>query len=315
MSSAVSSPRAARILLLLASGTLACSDNTGPDPSQVVRTYIGLLAVAGQAELGGVIQVSTMPDAPGTLAAAVARVTTLVVRPLWAQAPTPVSGVLMTSGGGAVPLSGTVTGTSVALNGGGYTIGGSANAAGGLVGTGTAPGGLSASMAAPPIPPTSTPAPANPTGTYTGTFQMQTTIKNRNTNPSGQVIAACEAPIRISGTLTLHLSRRSDGLLDSHLESRWTEVATSPGSCPPFYSYNQSEYSGIDFLGSTASLVAGKVLRIGALTKTEAFYGAVSGNTVVGVVHRSYHTTIPIPEGTHVEGWPDVATSVTLTRK
>ncbi len=315
MRHALLSSRPSLLFLLLGSGALACSDNTGPDPSQVPRLYFGTLTVAGADGLGGVLQVSTTPTAAGARAGALARLAEVVVPPLSAQAPTTVSGVLMTTGGDAVPLTGTVTGTSVALNGGGYSIGGSANTAGGLAGTGTAPGGLTASVTAPPIPAGTTPAPANPTGTYTGTFQMETTIRHRNTNPSGQVIATCEAPVRISGTLTLHLSRRSDGLLDSHLESRWSEVALSPGSCPPFYTYSQNEYSGVDFLGSAASLVAGKVLRIGALTKTEAFYGSVSGNSVVGVVHRSYHTTIPIPEGTHVEGWPDVATSVTLTRR
>lgn len=310
-----SSTKPTLLLLLWVGSGVACSDNTGPDPDTIPRLYFGTLSVAGAEGLGGMIQLSTTPAAGGGRAGALARLAGAVVQPLWAQEPSAVSGVLMTTGGDAVPLTGTVTGTSASVSGGGYAIAASANAAGGLSGTGTAPGGLGASLAAPPIPAGPTPPSSNPTGTYTGTFQIETTIRHKNTNPSGQVIASCSAPVRISGTLTLHLSRRSDGLLDSHLESRWSEVALTPGSCPPFYTYSQNEYSGIDFLGSAASLVAGKVLRIGALTKTEAFYGSVSGNSVVGVVHRSYHTTIPIPEGTHVEGWPDVATSVTLTRK
>lgn len=293
---------------------------TEPDPETFAKSYLGVLAVNGADGLGGVFQVSTTGAAGGQLARTSlqrrwADLADAVVPRLWAQAPTPVSGVLMTNAGDVVPLTGTVTGSSVTVNGGGYSVSAVAGASGGLVGTGTAPGGLTAAVTAPPTPPVTVPAPADPTGTYTGTFQMTTTLKHRNTNPSGQVIAACQVPVVIAGTATLHLNRRSDGQLESHLETRWTELSQGNGTCPAGYSYSQNEFSGLDFIGSAGSLMAGRVLTGGGVTRTEAFTGAVSGNTVVGTIFRSFHFTVPVTGAVHVEGFPSVSTAITLTRQ
>lgn len=293
---------------------------TEPDPETFAKSYLGVLAVNGADGLGGVFQVSTTGTGGGQLARTSlqsrwANLADALVPPLWAQASTPVSGVLMTNAGEVVPLAGTLSGGSVTVSGGGYSINAAAGASGGLVGTGTAPGGLAAAVTAPPIPPVTAPAPADPSGTYTGTFQMTTTLRHRNTAPSGQVVAACNVPVVISGTATLDIERLSNGQLESHLETQWSEIAQGTGTCPAGYTYSMNFFSGLDFIGSAGSLITGRVLTSGGVTRTEAFTGAVSGNTVVGTIFRSFQYTVPVTGAIHVEGFPNVSAAMTLTRQ
>jgi len=293
---------------------------TEPDPETFAKSYLGVLAVTGADGLGGVFQVSTAGAGGGQLARTSlqqrwANLADALVPPLWAQAAPAVSGVLMTNGGDVVALAGTVTGSTVTVNGGGYSVSAVAGANGGLVGSGTAPGGLTAAVTAPPTPPVTAPAPNDPSGTYTGTFQMTTTMRHRNTAPSGQVIAFCSVPVVISGTATLDIERLSNGQLESHLDTRWSEVAQGAGTCPAGYTYSMNFLSGLDFIGSSGALVTGRALTTGGVTRPEAFTGAVSGNTVVGTIFRSFHYTVPVTGAIHVEGFPNVSATMTLTRQ
>lgn len=288
-----------RILPVLLLWSCSGDSSTGPANPEVGTSYVGVLSVAGAEDLGGMFQVAT-PN----------------------RTSTQLSGVLVTNGGGVVTLTGTVNGSSLALVGGAYTITASASGGTMLAGTGTAPGGFAAVVSAPVLPPTTTPAPSNPTGTYTGSFMMSGTLNHRNTNTAGQVTATCSVPLRFTGTLELHLHRTSDGMLDSHVDVRWTEASQSSGNCPPNYSYSQTDYYGIDFVGTASSLVATRAdIRgnatdaTGRLSRSISFIGAVSGSTVVGSVGIGFNFTVPITGGTHVEWIPTATTTVTLTKK
>jgi hypothetical protein len=304
----------------------ACAESpAAPTAEELGQTFVGVLSVTGADELGGLIQVST----PAGAAVRTARTAPsellhtlgdLLVPPLLAQSGQSVTGVLMTNGGPVVQLTGTLTGGSLTLTGGAYTILATVTGTGALTGTGTVPGGLSGAITVPPTPPVTTPPASDPTGTYTGAFQVNTTIWHRNTNSAGTLVAACFAPIRIDGTVTLSLSRGRNGTLVSHVDLQWTEASVQGSNCPSGYSHAFTDYRGIDFVGTPQSLVGGRVdtgttQTGGRITRPSTFAGAVSGSQVVGAVLLSYQFSVSLSGETHVEWYANTSAPVTLTRR
>lgn len=323
-------PSASRIplVLLLAAALSACgSGSTEPTELTQERSFVGVLSVPGADSLGGVFHLTTVVStasaaAPSEVGTAFARVLDWVVPPLWAQATSgAVTGTLTTNGGIAVPLSGTYSGSSFNVTGSGYEITANATSTGALSGTGTAPGGATATVQPISVPVTA-PPPSNPTGTYKGTFEMFTVLKSRNVDLNGQPKGACQLPLRVAGDLTMHVSAIGGDQVEGHLDVNWREHSSGIGTCPAFFTHNHTDYFGIDFGGTSTMLnpvrsdtYAAGPTNSGTLVRSVGFTGAVSGNTVVGTLFITMNFQTPVSDGTHYESFSPIPTvTVTLQR-
>jgi hypothetical protein len=317
-------------LLICVAATTACgSGSTEPSadaPTDV--SFIGELSVPAADTLGGLFHLTTRAStaSAGRGSAGLvdlSRVLDWVVAPLWAQTGSgSATGTLTTLGGRTVALAGTHAGGSFNVSGGGYTIAASVGGSGALSGAGTAPGGATASVQALPVPVTA-PAPSNPTGTYRGTFTMTTILRSRNVDVAGRPLGSCNYPLRITGDLTMHVSKVGSGdQVEGHLDINWREQSAGGSTCPPVFVHDHTDYHGIDFIGSVTTLNAVRILtapagpaNAGTITRTQGFTGAVSGSTVVGTVFLSMSFTTPVSDGTHFESFsPIPKITVTLTR-
>jgi hypothetical protein len=228
----------------------------------------------------------------------------------------------MTSGS-VVPLSGTYSSNGFNVAGGGYAIV-AAVGSGGLTGTGTTPGGQQATVSAPTAPPVSAPPPADPSGTYKGTFRIETIGEFKNTLPNGTVSLDCTFNAVITGTLTMEVHNNGSGQIRAHLTADSLDTYTN-ATCPGTWVNTVSmPGSGLDFQGPATSLQFGRVIVgqggttvKGPVTRAEAFSGPISGNLIVGTVWRSFYFTALNPNTgeTHVESYPMSGTTVTLTRQ
>jgi hypothetical protein len=294
-------PLAAVLTTLLLAACGGGGDGGGSDDSFTgsPNGYLGILSVAGGTELGGTLLLT--PVAGGTTA----------------------SGSLITVAGGAVPLAGSYSGNGFTLTGGGYAIAATAGS-GGLTGTGTAPGGLQATLSVPAAPPTTAPPPADPSGTYKGSFRIDTVLRFRNTLANGTVTVDCTNIVVITGSLTMEIQNKGGGQVLAHLIAATVET-TTPGTCLGSQTNTLAiPFSGLDFQGTGASLQLGRVNSgpgggdgRGTITRLEAFSGAISGNTIVGTVWRSFNFTTPVFNAgeTHVESFPMSGATVILTRQ
>lgn len=290
----------ATILLTACGGAGGGSAGNTPDPASVSpNAYLGVLSVAGSSDLGG----------------------TLLLSPV--QGTTAATGTLVTSTGSPVALSGTYGGSGFNVAGGGYAIV-AAVGGGGLTGTGTAPGGQQATVSAPPGPTVSAPPPADPSGTYKGTFRIETIGLFKNTLANGNVSINCTNSVVIAGSLTMDVQNKGGGQISAHLVAATVDT-TTPATCPGTQVGSVSiPFSGLDFQGSATGLQLGRVNSgpggsdgKGFITRIEAFSGAISGTSIVGTVWRSFNFTTPIGTSgeTHVEGYPMSSVAVTLTRQ
>jgi len=207
------------------------------------------------------------------------------------------------------------------VTGGGYTITAAVSGAGALTGTGTAPGGLSADVAAAQPPAASQPVPANPAGTYTGSFRIDTVEKYSETNPNQSVpFFTCTVDVAITGTLKLIVTNTGNGQVNGDLASAWTE---KPGATNCGFGFaTVSQTSGLDYDGPPTNLQFGRTESgldgFETVTRVHGFSGVISGNTVIGTMFLSLSVTGKNHQGAGPgnvsTGWPTVSTSVTLTK-
>jgi hypothetical protein len=283
-------------LLLTACG--GAKDGASASSGNTPNASIGVLSVAGSNELGGSLLLT--PDPGGTTA----------------------KGSLIQTSGSAVPLSGTYSGIGFNVSGGGYTIVAAAGT-GGLSGTGIAPGGQAATISAPPAPTVTAPPPADPSGTYKGTFRIETGMQFKNTRADGTSIVNCTYTAVVVGTLTMEVHNNGGGQVRAHLTVDSLDTYT-PATCPWTQVDTVSMWSGLDFQGPATSLQFGRVQagpggsdKKGWVTRVDAFSGAISGNSIVGTAWRSFNFTTPVGTSgeTHVEAFPMSGVIVTLTKQ
>jgi len=313
-------------LLLL----IGCGGADGPTIPEGPRerTFTGRLSVQNADSLGGFFHLTTIVT--GTFSDAGPRESpfSLALRafspaPFLAQTTGNATGSLMTNGGASVPLAGTYSGGTFQVTGGGYTIDASVNTAGGLTGSGTAPGGDTGAVT--PLFTGTTALPSsNPTGSYTGTFSMTATVRSRNTTNAGTLIGLCQAPVVLSGSVLMNLTRvGTSDQVTGYLEINWTERNSGNGTCPSGFSHNENSFLGIDFDGHSTAIHPFKAYsmpsgpgRAGTLTRAHGFSGTVSGNTVVGTLFMTMDFRTPVPEGMHYSAFgPVPSVQVTLTRQ
>lgn len=312
-------------LLLSSCGAEGPTDPEGPRE----RTFTGRLNVQNADSLGGIFHLTTIVadgfvDAQPEENPMFARVRSWFVSLLWAQAgPGTATGSLVANHGEIVPLSGTYSGGSFSVTGGGYAIAANVGATGSLSGTGTAPGGDTGAVS-PLYTGSTAPPPSNPTGSYVGTFEMFTTLRSRNVTPTGALIGTCIHPVRITGDLLMHVSQvGQSNQVTGHLDVTWRERPNGGSTCPPGFSHIVDDYYGIDFDGVATGLHPVRTHtgpagpgNAGSFTRTVGFSGMVSGNTVVGTVFLTMNFTTPVPEGIHTENFsPAPSATVTLTRR
>jgi hypothetical protein len=327
-----SSPIARRAILLVSCAALlaGCGSNAPVIPEGPrERTFAGRLDVQSADSVGGLFHLTTVVSGGpfGTRTRESLSLQSLRIwsaTPLWAQsAPGIATGSLVTNNGVTVPLSGTYSGGSFQVMGGGYAIAASLNPAGSLSGSGTAPSGAEGTVS-PLYPPTSAPPPSNATGSYYGTFEMSTNLRSRNTTPSGSLIGVCFFPVRITGNLVMHVTQASQSSqVTGHLDMRWSERRAGPGTCPPAATHNVDDYYGIDFDGVVTGLHPVRTHSgpagpsgAGRLSRTQGFSGTVSGSTVIGTVFLMMDFSTPVSEGMHYEVFgPAPSAAVTLTRR
>jgi hypothetical protein len=238
-----------------------------------------------------------------------------------AQASVTATGTLVTATAKVIQLTGTYANGVFNVTGGGYTITATLTGNAAINGTGTAPGDLPAGLVATPPPQAPQPVPANPAGTYTGSFHIDTVQNYSVTHPNQSVpYFACTVNIAITGTLKLILTSTGNGNVDGDLSSNWTET---PGATTCNFGFAAiSRNTGFDYSGPPTNLQFG-LAETGVdgpdhLTRVQGFLGVVSGNTVIGIVSRSFYSTGKNQVGAGpddvVQGWPTVTTSVTLTK-
>lgn len=316
--------KTAAIAILLTASACGSSGPTEPSGDESANTYIGVLAVPGGGGLGGIVQLQASEGATasrpfGTLGVAFNRLLDQIVPSLWAQATVPATGTLVTDSAQVVQLTGTVADGLYQVGGGGYTISAAVDDQGSVSGSGSAPGGLSASLSPAASPPATSPVPNNPSGSYTGTFEINTVLRHRNTNTQGAPMGGCNLNIVMNGTLAMEIESLGDGRVEAHLTSSWQERGVPGGSCTHQHTTLNLGPSGLDFIGPASNLQLGRTesgtVAQGIVTRTEGFSGAISGNTIVGTVYRAFNYTTPIPGGTHMEAWPTSTTTVTLTKQ
>jgi hypothetical protein len=248
----------------------------------------------------------------------------------------PASGLLVLSSGQSISLSGTFNGGTFSISGAGYTIVATVtNASTGtsISGTATVPGGGTVPVTSPPPLPVTGPPPASPVGTYTGTFHIETPGSLINRRASDDVVVQdCSFNVVINGTLSLRLFNvLANGLVQSELTSSWTESGTASVS-PTCGAGPASSWGTISpgqgfaaFEGSPSSLVYGHAGQSpnpngnGTITRAESYLGAVSGNTIVMRVSRSFRFTNQLNTAQNgvvnsEMGYPTVSVTITLTK-
>ena len=199
--------------------------------------------------------------------------------------------------------------------------GGTRPAAGGsITGTGTAPGGLAAVVNAPAPAATTAPPPADPSGTYTGTFRIDTVQTFKNTYANGNVNTNCRFNIAITGTLVIDVENKGNGQVYAHLKTTGQESETSRTCSFPSGVGAIVGPAGYDFQGSATNLQFGRAgsgaVGLGTVSRAESFSGAIGVGEIVGMISRSFNftTATAVPGETHVEGYPTSSASVRLTR-
>lgn len=324
------------LLLSAAMLTTACSKSGSPSSpssstpstpsagSSTPNTYVGSLSVGGGSDLGGSLQLTA---SSGLLSASnadrarpgLARVIAWLEPGLHAQSGVPATGMLVTSSGSVVPLSGTYASSVFTVSGGGYSIVASVSG-GSITGTGTAPGGLAAVVNAPAPAATAAPPPADPSGTYTGPFRIDAGATFKNTLANGTVTVNCRINIAITGTLVIDVENKGNGQVYAHLKTTGQESETSRTCSFGAGGGGTSGSAGYDFQGSATNLQFGRVSSgtsgSGTIARTESFSGAIGVGEIVGTISRSFNFTSPTstPGETHVEGYPTSSASVRLTR-
>lgn len=180
-----------------------------------------------------------------------------------------------------------------------------------VIGCGGGGGGSSTS-------PTS-PSSGDLSGTYRGSFRIDTVQTFRNTSANGTVTINCTFNIALVGTLVIEVENRSGGQVSAHLATSWSESEVSR-TCPFASGTALQLSSGLDFQGAPAALLFNRSTSGpaggGTVTRTEGFTGAIIfGGTITGSISRSFSFTGPIPNGAqHFEGYPNSSVAVTLTR-
>jgi hypothetical protein len=163
------------------------------------------------------------------------------------------------------------------------------------------------------------PTPGDLSGTYRGSFRIDTVTEFRNTSANGTVTLRCTFNIALVGTLVIDVENRSGGQVSAHLAANWSESEVSR-TCPFASGTALQLSSGLDFQGPPAALLFNRSLSGpggGSLTvtRTEGFTGAISGGTITGSISRSFSATGPIPNAEqHFSGYPVSSVAVTLTR-
>ena len=324
------------VALICAAGVLAfaCGKSTPTGPTTAtasVNTYVAELTLAP-----GVTGTLTL-RASNSLASlergdipVLSRLLAWVEPGLAAQGST-ATGLLVTSNGDVISLTGTFSGDTFSVSGFGYTIVAtvtSTSTGTSISGTATLPGGGTAAVTAPPPLPVTGPPPADPLGTYTGTFRIDTAATQVNRKASDDTIVLnCSFNIVVNGQLSLRIFNvTGSGLVQSELTSSWTESGTS-SMCPNVPWSNSSVPSRIaGFEGPASTLVYGRVDQFpsdtgqGTATRAESFVGAVSANTVVMKISRSFKFVNQLNTTQNglvnaVQQYPTVSVTVTLTKQ
>lgn len=264
------------------------------------------------------------------------------VEPAVAAQSSTATGLLVTSDGVVVTLSGTFNNGTFNVSGGGYTIVAavtSTSTGTSISGTATVPGGGTAAVTPPAMLPGTSPAPANPAGTYSGTFHIETTASYVNRRVSDNSLELnCTFSVTVDGNLKVTIPGvPPSGLVQAQLDSTWTETQV-PVSCrlgdvllaavpPSVLPSTVSPGPGVAYFeGSASSLVFGHADRgpnqngQGTITRVENYVGAFSGSTVVMRVSRSFQfvnqfTSTTSGPLTHVSGYPTVSALTTLTKQ
>ena len=337
-----------RILALVCAASVlsACgkSSPAGPTPSgPAANTYVAEL------NLGGGVTGTLTLRASGSLASlerpGVSVLSRLLawVEPAVAAQSSTATGLLVTSSGEVISLTGTFSGGTFNVSGFGYSIVAtvtSTSTGTSISGTATLPGGGTTTVAPPPPLPVTGPPPANPVGTYAGTFHIQTTMSMENRRVSDSSLELnCTFSVTIDGTLSLRLFNvLENGMTQSELTSGYTENRV-PVSCklgnvqlaavPPSVSSENASPPGVGvwgFEGPASSLTFGWVSQgsnnagQGVITDVASFVGAVSGSTVVMSVSRSHKfvnafTSVTSGPITSVFVYPTVSVTTTLTKQ
>jgi hypothetical protein len=319
---------------VVVAGTVAivvvgCGKNNPSGPSNstpagaVANTFIGVVSATGGA--GGTVQLRAASSlsslAPGGRKTLFARVLSLVEPIVLAQSST-ASGIFIGESGQVATLAGSFSGNTFSVSGGGYSV--TATVTGtSLTGSASLPGGQSATVTASPPVSAPNPPPAVATGFYDGSYQIVADATYRNTLPSdGSLLIQCTYQAVAVGNLTLQITNRSNGDVDAELSYSWTEsegartcpfvVIASPISPGPGVMHYQ---------GPPTTLTFGRVDQgpngTGTVVRSETFVGAVSGNTVVGRVSRSFQFTnsIASPPRNHLSWYPAASTNVVLVKR
>jgi len=248
-----------------------------------------------------------------------ARLLSVMEVPLYADS---ASGLLSLSDGTVVTLSGTYSGGTFSLSGGGYAMTLTTSGAS-LSGSGTAPGGAAVVVSPPDQVVTPTPVPANAGGTYTGSYRIDAPSYDINTMVSdGSVAINCTYTTVVTGTLSLELRAKATGPNDYYgfLNATWTDTETA-WSCPSRAGQavsgpgpEGSDYNGPPSNIQTAFVSQGPV-NGGAMTRVGTFVGAVSGNTIVGRYARSMAYSVNLATQLHKNGYPSTGANIVLTRQ
>jgi len=303
---------------------VGCGKNpAAPSNSASANTFIGVVSAPGGA--GGTIQLRAASSlsslAPGGRTSLFARVLSLLEPVVQAQSST-ASGIFIGESGQVASLSGSFSGNTFNVSGGGFSV--TATVVGtSLAGTAILPGGLSAAVTA--VPPVSAPnpPPAVAAGFYDGSYQINADATYRNTLPSdGSLLIQCTYQAVAVGNITLQITDRPNGQVDSELSYSWTE--TEGGRTCPFVVISSPISPGpgvMHYLGPPTTLTFGRVDQgpngTGYVIRSETFVGTVSGNTVVGRVSRSFQFTnsVASPPRNHISWYPAVSADVVLVKR
>jgi hypothetical protein len=331
------------LALTCAASAIACGKSTpaGPSgpalPAVIVNTYVGELSLPGGASGTLTLRASTSLASlePGGIPALLSRLLAWVEPVLGAQGST-ATGLLVTSNGDVVTLSGTFSGGTFSVSGGGYSVVAAVTitpTSTSISGTATLPGGGTAAVTPPAGLSGTSPPPGNPAGTYSGTFRITTSASfvAQRADLSVPPFINCTYNVTVDGKLTVWIPGvLASGLVQAQLDSSWTEtIGTS--NCPASVGLNAvgpvSPPAGTAYFeGPAGSLVFGRVNQgpgangAGTITRAETFTGAVSGSTVVMKVSRSYQAASSFTNNigvlfNQVEGYPTVSVLTTLTKQ
>ena len=326
--------------LLVAATVLAvgCGESTPSTPTtspSTVNTYVGELNLGGG--VTGIVQLRASSSLASIVLPRVSVLSRLLswIEPVVTAQSSTASGLLVTSNGQFVTLSGSFSGGTFTVSGSGWSVSATvATSNTSITGTVTAPGGATVPVTSPAAPQGTGPAPSNPVGTYVGTFSIVTTGTQINTRVSdNSVVQNCSFSVVINGTLSLRLFNvLANGLVQSELTSSWSEIGTGTVSptCGPTAANSWGTIAPspgiIGFEGPASSLVYGRVDRSagpggsGTITRPETFVGAVSGTTVVMQISRSFQFVNQLNTTQNgvvnaVMGYPTISVVTTLVKQ